>query len=431
MPTQGRGNVERRKYGSRVRVKIGYKDYYGPYHSTLESAREELSRLLEKDRSPREKILWLQELKCSYGVRRGGRHRSYCRGKEYAQSSGGVTEKMNISVGDCKEHEEVPYNPVSIIVDKDEEEVVPAFGIPSCTTGSVDGDESEGVEDMERDGDGVYKDVRAGEGNSSVEDSLSEKDVALPEEVEVNIGSCASRGCSQNGVHVGGLKKSKRKHMVSRFALATFSKERRRKVVDRRGRLDEVPATPQKRDTSPVCGTPEKLQRTDLMVVRWVETQVGAQCFGEKNGASSWDCRRQRGFVGNAPKAIGLNDVVVLTLTQTNGALIVNGDKQWEGRPVVDNKMKRVGLETKVCFQVGSHSNPWYILCKVVDMEEYANVEQMVEYRVHELLPRADYRDLAEAVAYYRSLGKQYRKGCGYVAFKVLVMCFWKGRRCE
>ena len=55
MPTQGRGNVERRKYGSRVRVKIGYKDYYGPYHSTFESAQEDLSKMLEKHRSPGEK----------------------------------------------------------------------------------------------------------------------------------------------------------------------------------------------------------------------------------------------------------------------------------------------------------------------------------------------------------------------------------------
>ena len=121
----------------------------------------------------------------------------------------------------------------------------------------------------------------------------------------------------------------------------------------------------------------------------------------------------------------------MLTLTQTNGALIVNGDKQWEGRPVVDNKMKRVGLETKVCFQVGSHSNPWYILCNVVDKEDYDTVEHMIQYKVHELLPRAAYDDLKDAVSYYRSLGKQYREGGGYIAFKVVVLCFWKGRRCE
>ena len=121
----------------------------------------------------------------------------------------------------------------------------------------------------------------------------------------------------------------------------------------------------------------------------------------------------------------------MLTLTQENGALIVKNEKQWEGRPFADTKIKNVALQTKVCFQVGSHNNPWYILCKVIDKEDFPSVERMIEYRVHELLPRAGYADLAEAVAYYRSLGKQYRKGCGYVAFKVLVMCFWKGRRCE
>ena len=121
----------------------------------------------------------------------------------------------------------------------------------------------------------------------------------------------------------------------------------------------------------------------------------------------------------------------MLTLTQSNGALIVNKEKQWEGRPGVDKKIRSVVVETKVCFQVGAHNNPWYILCKVTDTEYFASLEHMIEYRVHELLPRAGYADLAEAVRYYRGLGKQYRQGGGYVAFKVLVMCFWKGRRCE
>ena len=133
----------------------------------------------------------------------------------------------------------------------------------------------------------------------------------------------------------------------------------------------------------------------------------------------------------NAPKAIGLRDVVVLTLTQENGALIVNNEKQWEGRPLADTKIKNVSPPTKVCFQVGSHSNPWYILCNVVDKEDYETVEHMIQYKVHELLPRAAYDDLKDAVSYYRSLGKQYREGGGYIAFKVVVLCFWKGRRCE
>ena len=91
---------------------------------------------------------------------------------------------------------------------------------------------------------------------------------------------------------------------------------------------------------SPVSRTPEKLERSDEKIVRWVSDKVGAECFGKKNAASTWDCRKHRGFVNNAPKAIGLNDVVVLTLTQSNGALIVNKEKQWEGRPGVDKKIR-------------------------------------------------------------------------------------------
>ena len=130
---------------------------------------------------------------------------------------------------------------------------------------------------------------------------------------------------------------------------------------------------------APVCQTPEKLERRDEEIVRWVQERVGAECFGKTKGASTWDCRRHRGFVGNAPKAIGLRDVVVLTLTQENGALIVSNEKQWEGRPLADKKIKSVALQTKVCFQVGSHSNPWYILCNVVDKEHDDTVEEMIQ----------------------------------------------------
>ena len=127
--------------------------------------------------------------------------------------------------------------------------------------------------------------------------------------------------------------------------------------------------------------------------------------------------------------------MVVLTLTQENGALIVNNEKQWEGRPLADTKIKNVSPSTRVCFQVGSHSNPWYILCNVVNKEFYDTLEDMIQVRVKDLLPRAVNQvgayDLKAAVSYYRSLGKQYREGGGYIAFKVVVLCFWKGRRCQ
>ena len=42
-------------------------------------------------------------------MRRGGRHRSDFAGKEYAESSAGVAEKMETSLPDCGEQQEVPF----------------------------------------------------------------------------------------------------------------------------------------------------------------------------------------------------------------------------------------------------------------------------------------------------------------------------------
>ena len=64
---------------------------------------------------------------------------------------------------------------------------------------------------------------------------------------------------------------------MSRFALASVGKPSRRNGVVGKGSLDEVPATPQKRDMSPVCRTPEKLERSDEKIVRWVNDKVGAE----------------------------------------------------------------------------------------------------------------------------------------------------------
>ena len=133
-------------YGSRVRVKVLYKDVYGPYRRSVDSARSDLSKLIEKDRSPMEKKVWLQQLKCSIGVRLGGRDRIYCRGKDYGESSEGAAETMEIGLPDCGEHEEVSFNKMSLCtavgVDREEEEV-PYYGIPPCTAGKVDSEEEE------------------------------------------------------------------------------------------------------------------------------------------------------------------------------------------------------------------------------------------------------------------------------------------------
>ena len=81
-----------------------------------------------------------------------------------------------------------------------------------------------------------------------------------------------------------------------------------------------------------------------------------------------------------------------------DGPLIADLDKQWEGRPLADKQVKNVSTSTRVCFQVGSHSNPWYILCNVLGKEFYDTLEDMLQARVKDLLPRAAY-DLTAAIS--------------------------------
>ena len=172
MPFQGLGNVQITKYGARVRVRVGHRDIYGPYRRTVDCARFDLCKLHEQHRSSEEKKAWLLQLKCSIGVRRGGRDRSYCRGNDYAddveleeavgqrssaaqkprmedaeddevgdESSDGAPEKRQIGLPAYGEQEEVPFYGMSsctaVEVDREEEEVL-ALGIPSYTTGSVE-----------------------------------------------------------------------------------------------------------------------------------------------------------------------------------------------------------------------------------------------------------------------------------------------------
>ena len=225
MPFQGIGNVQITKYGARVRVRVGYKDIYGPYRRTVDCARLDLYKLLEQHRTPAEKKAWLLQLKCSIGVRRGGRDRSYCRGNENAddvelkeaagqpssssqrprmedaeddevgdESSDGAPEKRQIGLPAYGEQEEVPFYGMSscTAVEVDREEEVPALGIPSCTTGSVGCLESDGVEGEERNrsgGKGVYQamsssalgsDEAAGQPSSSSQNPHMDDAVVLP-----------------------------------------------------------------------------------------------------------------------------------------------------------------------------------------------------------------------------------------------------------
>ena len=67
------GSIQSSRYGYRVRMKFGYKDYYGPYRKTKESAWEDLAKLnSEKGDSTRKKALLLT-MKREVGERRGGR----------------------------------------------------------------------------------------------------------------------------------------------------------------------------------------------------------------------------------------------------------------------------------------------------------------------------------------------------------------------
>ena len=94
MPCHGLGNVQVTKYGARLRVGIQYKTVYGPYRRTVDCARSDLCKFHEKHRSPAEKRVWLQQLKYSIGVRRGGRDRSYCRSSDNVDV--GEVQKMDV-----------------------------------------------------------------------------------------------------------------------------------------------------------------------------------------------------------------------------------------------------------------------------------------------------------------------------------------------
>ena len=227
MPFQGIGNVQTTKYGSRVRVRVGYKDIYGPYRRTVDCARLDLAKLHGEHRSSEEKKALLLQLKLAIGVRRGGRHRSYCRGND------------NVDVGEVQDMD--VYQ-----------------AMLSSALGSDISDVADAVDEA------------AGQPSSSSENPHIDDDVVLPVRTEVdregevapiNIGSCPSAGPSKNRVEAGASKKTEWKQVRCRFLLARWSKQRRRKRWVGEGTLDKVPGTPDKRNMAPVCQTPEKPER--------------------------------------------------------------------------------------------------------------------------------------------------------------------------
>ena len=126
---------------------------------------------------------------------------------------------------------------------------------------------------------------------------------------------------------------------------------------------------------------------------------------------------------------------VTVPLTCANGYQVAVGDKEWEGRPLA-GRISRISTRGRVCFQVGSHRAPWYILCTVVDKHEYHTLEGMVSERGVELLPHVA-GGPEEFVEYYKALSPGYRKHAEvsaddtswwrprWVAFRVKVICVW------
>ena len=96
--------------------------------------------------------------------------------------------------------------------------------------------------------------------------------------------------------------------------------------------------------------------------------------------------RRKSGALAFPPSATRCRDQVNLTLTSGNGVLVAACVKKWEGRPLV-GQIKKISTMKKICFQVGSHADPWYVLCQVTDKRDYATLEEMVRDLGKELLP--------------------------------------------
>ena len=124
--------------------------------------------------------------------------------------------------------------------------------------------------------------------------------------------------------------------------------------------------------------------------------------------------------------ATGCRGQINLTLNEENGQLIASSIKTWEGRPLLGRET-RISTRNKVCFQVGSRNDPWYILCDVLHKEDYDTLEDMLKVRVKDLLPHGPY-DVQQAGLYYRGLGKRCRAGSRFIAFQVSVIGCWCGK---
>ena len=96
------------KYGSRVRVRVGYKDIYGPYRRTVDCARLDLAKLHGENRSSEGKKALLLQLKLAIGVRRGGRNRSYCRGNDNVDDVDSEEARPMFAAADAEDVQDKP-----------------------------------------------------------------------------------------------------------------------------------------------------------------------------------------------------------------------------------------------------------------------------------------------------------------------------------
>ena len=189
----------------------------------------------------------------------------------------------------------------------------------------------------------------------------------------------------------------------------------------------KAPETPLKGRKEKAVETPEKEKEKDKSLAALVKSVVVGGSFGIKKGCtSSKGASRKRGPLDYPPKATGLRDVINLTMTEENGSLIASSIKMWEGRPLL-GRMMDISTLKRVCFQVGPRNDPWYVLCDALDKEEYETLEDMLQVRGKDLLPKGPH-EVPQAALYYRGLGNGYCQGTRFMAFKVGVICLWGGR---
>ena len=151
-----------------------------------------------------------------------------------------------------------------------------------------------------------------------------------------------------------------------------------------------------------------------------VRKAVSAKPAGRPSGGVQYPS----GMVGLSS---GVSRGLTLGLTDQNGYIMAQSIKQWEGRPWEGIAMSLTQSKF-VCFKVGSHRTPWYILTRLVDTKSYPSLRMMLEDLHRELLPQGP-DGIDEAEEYYKGLSVRYREQADaqWVAIAVRVIAVWVG----